>query len=142
MKGVLIFVVSVIIAGLVFWFVKVDVLSNDSAERDKNGRYLTIVNETKQVINEVHVMVDSGTEIESMNKNNIDKKSFSIKIPKDYKEYNTFRVVLVDRYDTEYEKTISNVKRKGRTEVVINKDNVVKESDGIKKQIDRLFNGD
>ncbi len=139
---ILILVVAGIVGSIIVSCSKRDKLSNDNAEKDKNGRYLTIVNETGQVINGVHVTIANGTEIESMKQGNVDKKSFSIKIPKEYKKYDTFNVILVDRYDAEYKKTVNNVAKKGRTEVVINKDDLVKETDGIKNKIDRFFNGD
>ena len=143
MKKILytVLIIALIVGGVI-WYVKRDPLSNDRAERDTNGRYLTIINETNQVINEVHVYINSGTEIESMKQENVDKTSFSIKIPKTYLEYNTFVVVIKDRYGTEYQKKVSEVSPKGRTEIVIRKEDSVKETDSIKNKIDRFFNGD
>ena len=131
-----------IIASIITACSKRDATSNERAEKDKNGRYLTVINETKQVINEIHVTVDNGTEIESMKQKDVDKKSLSIPIPKTFSKYDTFTVILVDRYGTEYRKTVKNVSKKGRTEVVINKDDVVKETDSLKNKLDRFFNGD
>ena len=144
MKKIIGFILVVLGLGIIAYFCFFDKndLSNDKAEKDKNGRYLTIINETNQVINEVHITVNNGTEIESMSKQDIDKKSFSIEIPKEYSKYNTFNVILVDRYDSEYKKTVEEVAQKGRTEVVISKEDIVKESNSWKKKIDRFFNGD
>jgi hypothetical protein len=139
---VVILVVAGIIGSVIYSCGRRDKTSNERAENDKNGRYLTVINETKQVINEIRVTVNNGTEIESMRQKDVDKKSLSIPIPKTFKEYDTFNVILVDRYGTEYKKTVKKVKDKGRTEVVITKDDVVKETDSFKKKIDRFFNGD
>ncbi len=138
---IIILVIVGLVCGIIFFFTR-DNLSNDHAEKDKNGRYITIVNNTGQVINEVKVTVNNGTEIESMNKKNIDKNSFSIKFPKEYDNYDSFHVSIIDRYGAEYRKSINNVAKKGRTEVVISNDDLVKESDSIKNKIDRFFNGD
>lgn len=117
-------------------------VTNDFAEKDIDGRYLTIINDTDQVINEIVVTVGNGTEIEEMKQSNPDEKSFSIKIPEEYSEYNTFMVTLIDRYNMKYEKEVKEVKEKGRTEVIINKDNDVKEKGDFFKKINKFFNGD
>jgi len=67
-------------------------ISNDIAEKDTQSRYLTIINDTDQIINEVHITVGEGTEIEHGYQLNPDEKSFSIKIPDAYNEYDTFKV--------------------------------------------------
>lgn len=110
-------------------------VTNDFAEKDIDGRYLTIINDTDQVINEIVVTVGNGTEIEEMKQSNPDERSFSIKIPEEYSEYNTFMVTLIDRYNMKYEKEVKEVKEKGRTEVIINKDNYVKEKGDFFKKI-------
>lgn len=117
---------------------------NDEAQKEKNGRYLTVINATDQIINEVHVYVGEGTEIESAKQKNIaeDETSFSILIPKDYKEYDTFTVELVDRYENKYRKNQTDVKKKGRTEVKITKDDKMKQKGSLKRSIDQFFNGD
>ena len=121
--------------------------SNDKAVSDKNGRYLTIINETKQKINEVHVIISDGTEIEAMKRDHakdksLDNKSFSLEIPKDYKKYKDFTIYLIDNYKVEYKKIVKNVPQKGRVEVVITQDDKIPESDSLKNKIDRFFNGD
>ena len=145
MKKILI-ILLIVIATIftIYKFFKGDNLSNDQAEKDKNGRYITIINKTNQIINEVHVTVNDGTEINKMYQENIDekKKSFSIEIPNEYAKYNTFTVILVDRYKTEYKKTINDVPKKGRVELIINKDDMVNETNNLKTKIDRFFNGD
>ena len=115
---------------------------NDDAEKDENGRYLTIVNETDQIINEVHITVGDGTEIEDMKQTNPDETSFSIKIPKQYSEYDTFTVTLIDRHDLKYKKEITDVADKGRTEVVITEDDYVEEKGDFWDKINKWFNGD
>lgn len=116
--------------------------NNVKAEEDEKGRYLTIVNDTGEIINEVYVYVGEGTEIESAHRENPDKKSFSIELPKGFDEYRKFTVLLVDRYEVEYKKEISDVKEKGRTEVVISKDDKDEETDSSWKKIVRFFNKD
>lgn len=115
---------------------------NDYAEKDEKGRYLTIVNETDQIINEVHVTVGDGSEIEKMKQTNPDESSFSIEIPKQYSEYDTFTVTLIDRHDLKYIKEITNVAGKGRTEVVISEDDYVKEKGDFWDKVNKWFNGD
>ena len=115
---------------------------NDDAEKDEEGRYLTIVNKTDQIINEVHITVVDGSEIEKMKQTNPDENSFSIEIPKQYSEYDTFTVTLVDRYDLKYIKKVTDVADKGRTEVVITEDDYVKEKGDLWDKINKWFNGD
>ena len=115
---------------------------NDDAEKDEEGRYLTIVNKTDQIINEVHITVGDGSEIEKMKQTNPDENSFSIEIPKQYSEYDTFTVTLVDRYDLKYIKKVTDVAVKGRTEVVITEDDYVKEKGDLWDKINKWFNGD
>lgn len=117
-------------------------VSNDIAEKDTKNRYLTIINETDQIINEVHISVGEGTEIEHGYQLNPDEKSFSIKIPEAYDEYDAFKITIIDRYDLKYEKQITNVKKEGRTEVKITEDNYIKQEGDWKKKLDRLFNND
>lgn len=116
--------------------------SNDNAEKDEMGRYLTIVNKTDQIINEVHISVGDGTEIEDMKQTNPDEISFSIEIPKQYSEYDIFTVTLIDRHDLKYIKEVTNVAGKGRTEVVITEDDYVEEKGDFWDKVNKWFNGD
>lgn len=147
-KKVLIIIGSVIAIIAVFVIVFVIIsgkdtrTTNDYAEKDKNGRYLTIINDTDQIINEVHITIGSGTEIEEMEQTNPDETSFSVKIPEQYSENLNFTVILIDRYGMKYEKEITNVPDKGRTEVIISKENYVEEKGDFKNKIDKFFNGD
>ncbi len=118
-------------------------VTNDSAEKKKNHeRFLTIVNKTGQVINEVYVVVGKGTEIDAMHKKNPEKNSFSIKIPKEYNEYPDFKVILEDRYGFQYEKKVDNVQKTDRAEVEITEKDKVKQKGDWKRKIDQAFNGD
>lgn len=142
-KGLIIILLIIIIAAVAGVFIINNYkFSNDRAQMDKNGRYLTIINDTNQIINEVRVTVGEGTEIEDMTRVNPDEKSFSIKIPKEYSEYDIFCVTLIDNYDVEYTKEVTNVMKNGRTEVKIGKENLVKESEKFSDKVDRFFNGD
>lgn len=115
---------------------------NDDAEKNENSRYLTIINKTNQIINEVHITVGNGTEIENMKQTNPDETSFSIEIPKQYSEYTTFTVILVDRYELKYVKEINNVSDKGRTEVVVTEEDYVEGEGDFWNKVDKWFNGD
>lgn len=117
-------------------------VKNDSAEKDRKGRYLTVINNTKQVINEVHINVGAGTEVENGYQKNPDEQSFSIEIPKEYNQYSDFTVILIDRYGMKYEKEIKDVPAEGRTEVEFSESDYVKQDGDFKKKIDKWFNGD
>ena len=118
------------------------IITNDKAQKDKNDRHLTIINETEQVINEVHIYVDEGTEIESAYQKNPDGDNFSITIPKQYEEYDKFKVKIIDRYGLKYEKIVSNVEKNERREVVITKDDYVEQKGDWKRKLDKTLNGD
>ena len=89
----------------------------EKAEKSKDDRYLTIINATDQVINEIYVTIGEGTEIEK--RKNPNENTVLIKISDAYDEYDTFTVALIDRYGFKYEKSVSDVKKTGRTEVKI-----------------------
>ena len=114
---------------------------NDDAQKDKKGRYLAIVNGTGEVINEIHVLVDEGCEIESMAQVNPDEESMSIQIPKEYAEYDAFEVIMIDCYGFKYQKKITEVNTKGVTVVKIEASDYVKQSGDWWKSIVRFFNG-
>lgn len=150
MKKVIAVVIAVILVLIVGIVIGVSVMNdkgntrqtNDKAEKDEKNRYLTIINKTGEIINEVHITVGEGTEIEQGYQENPDEDSFSVKIPKDYEEYDSFTITLIDRYELKYETTIEDVKEKGRTEVVITKDDYVKQDGDWKKKLDDWFNAD
>lgn len=96
-------------------------VANDEAQKDIDNRYLTIVNETKQTINEVHVFVGEGTEIEDAFQKNPDEKSFSIEIPSEYENCEDFRVKLVDNYERVYEKVVDKVKKTEEQKLLLTK---------------------
>ena len=117
-------------------------IANDTAEKKQEKRYLTIINKTGQIINEVHITVGEGSEINKAYQKNPDDESFSIEIPEEYKKYETFNVTLVDRYGSKYEKKVSKAKQNGRTEVKLTEENKVKQKGDLKRSIDKFFNGD
>ena len=116
--------------------------SNDAARRDKEGRYITIVNDTGAIINTAFITVGEGTEIENTRWENPDKESFSVEIPKAYLEETTFTVNLEDRYGFKYKKMLNNVPEKGMQEARITKDDRVEEPGGWLKEVEMFFNGD
>lgn len=150
MKKVIIIIVAVVLIVAVgfgiFWILSNKSgnsrVTNDDAEKDTKGRYLTIINDTNQIINQVHITVGNGTEIEYAYQENPDEKSFSVKIPDAYDEHNVFTVTLIDRYEMEYQKAVTVTTEKGRTEVKITQDDYVKQDGDFKRKIDRFFNGD
>lgn len=113
---------------------------NEKALTDKKGRYLTIINDTEQVINDVRVTLKSGTEIESLGKKNPEERSFSFKIPIAYNEYDVFIVSLTDVFGLKYEKEVRGVSKAGRTDVVLTEDDYVKRRGDLKRRIDKFFN--
>ena len=117
-------------------------VTNDQAEKDEDGRYLTIINKTEQIINKVTINIGEGTEIEKMSQTNPDETTFSIKIPEQYNEYNEFTITLVDRHDMVYQKKVTVENDKGRTEVVIDKSDYVEQKGDIWHKINKFFNGD
>ena len=121
---------------------KDNAISNDDAQKDKEGRYLTIINATAQIINEVHITVGEGTEIEAMTVKNPDDDSFSVEVPESYDEYTSFLVTLVDRYGLKYQKEIDAVPVTGRTEVKLSEENYVEEKGDWWDKVNKFFNGD
>lgn len=77
-----------------------------------------------------------------MKQTNPDESSFSIEIPKQYSEHDTFTVTLIDRHDLKYVKEITDVDDKGRTEVVITEDDYVEEKGDFWDKVNKWFNGD
>lgn len=108
---------------------------NEKALTDKKGRYLTIINDTEQVIKDVRVTLETGAEIESLGKQNLDTRSFSVEIPEDLKEEDVFIVSFTDEYGMKYEKEVRGVPKAGRTDVVLTEDDHVKRSGDFKRKI-------
>ncbi len=115
-------------------------ITNSQAEHDQKGRYITIINDTGSVINEAYLTVGEGTEIEETKRKNPDENNIVVKIPQDYNEYDTFTVVLIDRYKNKYEKTESNIPRTGRTEIKVSEEDMVNHS--WINDVYEFFNGD
>lgn len=141
-SGVVVVIIAIIAIVIAIMSGQDSRTTNDDAEKDKKGRYLTIINDTEQIINEVHITVGDGTEIEDMQQTNPDETSFSIEIPDIYSEYTTFTVTLIDRYDMKYKKEITDVKEAGRTEVKIGESDYVEEKGDFWDKVDKFFNGD
>ena len=116
--------------------------SNDSAVKNNTERKITIINNTGQVINEAYITVESGAVSEGTILTKPDNESFSLTIPKQYKDYSTFIVVLIDRYDMKYQKKITDVPQKGVTYVEINEEDYVESKGDFWNKIDKFFNGD
>lgn len=150
MKRIIVIVIAMILAfvlggGVMFAFMNWSTsgntrTTNDKAEKDEKSRYITIINDTKKTINEVHIYVGVGTEIEKAYQKNPDEKSFSIEIPQEYDEYEEFKVSLVDNYERVYEKTVKKVKKTGRTEVTINENDYIQQEGDWKSKVFEFFN--
>ena len=150
MKRIIVIVIAMILAfvvggGVMFGFMNWSTsgntrTTNDKAEKDEKSRYITIINDTKKTINEVHIYVGVGTEIEKAYQKNPDEKSFSIEIPQEYDEYEEFKVSLVDNYERVYEKTVKKVKKTGRTEVTINENDYIQQEGDWKSKVFEFFN--
>ena len=117
-------------------------VSNEEAQSDRENRYLTIINKTGQIINEMRVTVGDGSEIESLKQVMPDEQSYSVKIPDSFREYSTFTVAFLDRYGLLYEKTVDQAAESGRTEVVVTEEDYVEQKGDWKRRVDQWFNGD
>lgn len=117
-------------------------VDNDDAIKNPQKRYLSIINDTDQIINEVHVMVGEGIEIEKAYQKNPDEKSYSIEIPKEYEKFDTFTIVFIDRYGLKYQTVVSDVKTEGMTEVKVSEEDYIKQDGDLKRKWDRMMNGD
>lgn len=122
---------------ILFCFLTLVACGSKSAEsQEDKKRFITVVNDTEQVINKLTISIDGGTEIKSVD--NLDKKSIHILIPEEYSEHSKFTVTLVDRYDGVYEKRKTIKKTTGRHEVVVTKEDMIEEGDVISRKL----NGD
>lgn len=112
-------------------------VSVSDAEKDKENRYLTIVNETDKVINEITIMLEDGTEIDSIN--NPDKDSITIQIDDAFSEHKDLVVKMVDNYDRLYMKA-SETSLKGRSTIAISQEDYVQQEGDWWKNISEWFN--
>ena len=71
-----------------------------------------------------------------------DETGLSLKIPKQYKDYTEFTVVLIDRHGLKYGKVVTEVSPKGRTEVKITADDEIESKGDFWKKVNKWFNGD
>ncbi|HFI0364057.1 TPA: hypothetical protein ACGOWW_000662 [Streptococcus suis] len=112
--------------------------SNQTAEQnEEKGRYITVINKTGEVIKDLAILVDEGTEVTSeTDPYSSDTDSISIEIPKDYEEHSEFTIVLTSRHDFVFEvkKTINDPN--GRFEVTVKEGDKVKDGDWV----DKFFN--
>ncbi|HEM4051287.1 TPA: hypothetical protein U1W10_001298 [Streptococcus suis] len=112
--------------------------SNQTAEQNEDkGRYITVINKTGEVIKDLTILVDEGTEVTSeADPYSSDTDSISVEIPKEYEEHSDFTIVLTSRHDYEYtvKKTIEDPN--GRVEVTVKEDDKTKDGNWL----DKLFN--
>ena len=140
---VLILIIACVVGGITFYkhLTKVDEPStqNAKAEADINNKSITIINNTNQIINDVYLYVGEGTEI--AHKSTPDENNIVITIPREFEKYDSFKITLFDRYGFKYEKEIK-IKKAGRTEVEITKDDYIEQDGDWWKKIQQWFNGD
>ncbi|HEM5988428.1 TPA: hypothetical protein ACGO9G_001492 [Streptococcus suis] len=112
--------------------------SNQTAEQNEDkGRYITVINKTGEVIKDLTILVDEGTEVTSeADPYSSDTDSISVEIPKEYEEHSDFTIVLTSRHDFVYtvEKKIKD--SNGRFEVTVKEGD--KSKDG--NLLDKFFN--
>lgn len=140
--GVAVVIIAIAAIVIAIMAPKDPITNNDDAQKDKEGRYLTIINSTEQIINEVHITVGDGAEIKAMDVKDPDETSFSLEIPEEYDEYTDFIVTLVDRHDLKYQKEVNEVPPKGRTEVKFTEEDYVEEKGDWWDKVNKWFNGD
>lgn len=145
---VIILVIVVLVGGFITYNMFISNKIGDSsvlnveAEKNKDKRYLTIINETEQIINEVYVYYGDGEEAETMRVHEPDNNSFSIQIPEELSKYDKFKITLIDRYGYKYDKTVEEVSGKGRTNVKITEENKIKQKGDFFRDIEQFFNND
>lgn len=110
--------------------------SHNNAEKNENkDRFITVINKTGEVINEITISIDKGTTI--VTDKNLSEDSISFKIPKEYKEHKNFTITLVDRYGSVFETKTKIKKATGRYEVAINSEHKIQEGDIYSKFLNK-----
>ena len=115
-------------------------VSNEKAEKKKdNGRFITVINGTNLVINYVELTTEEGIEIE--HKDNPNDKAISFEVVDTWKDYDQFHIVLIDRYELHYEKTII-LPKTGKVDVKITQDDYVEYDGDYWRRLEKKANGD
>ena len=108
------------------------------AEKNEEHRYLSINNETEEVINLLRIRLEDGTEI--FNRANPDEKSVLVPIDDAYKKYSSFTVELEDNYGRLYRKQQGSIPEIGRTAITITKEDRVEQAGDFWKDASDWFN--
>lgn len=117
-------------------------VSSKKAAKNNDERILSIIDETGQVINEIHVYYGKGTEIEEALQINPDSQNIRIPISHDYDEKDEFTVVLIDRYGVKYRKSCKGVPNDETTEIIITEKDKLEDSEDSFTKLSKFFNGD
>lgn len=105
-----------------------------SAEsQEESKRYITVINETDQVIKKLTIRIKDGKTLVTKKKWKKDDEDFEI--PAEYEEDTEFVVTLVDRYDGVYEKNLTLKEKNGRYDAVITEKNMTEEGDAISRKL-------
>ncbi|MFI3888263.1 hypothetical protein [Streptococcus parauberis] len=149
MKKIVLYCLVVIVIVMGTWYLipkfitnsDTGISSNLSAERNKKQeKFITLVNETGEVWNEVSITDNKETDI--LKKQNIKykNKSFTIKIPKEFADDEYYIIKIKDRYNFEYTKRVTYKGDSGRKSVKITKKDISKEGN-IFDKISKKLNG-
>lgn len=147
MKNKIIIIIGgiLIVIGLVFggYIIGRKTSNNDQgvsvseAEKDKEHRYLTIVNNTGKVINEITILLEDETPILTIE--NPDEDSKTIQIDDAYSNHKDLVVKMIDNFDRVYKKT-SETSLKGRSTITISQEDYVQQEGDWWKNISEWFN--
>lgn len=132
-KALIVFFCLLVLAGCK----KNSVVTNEGAEQEKNKkRFITVINATDLIIDDVIIEVGEGTEVQTYKKP--EEKSFSIEIDDAWIDQDTFKVILIDTYGLHYEKE-TFVSETGRTEIKITQDDYKEyQGDWFRKLVKKL----
>lgn len=107
-------------------------------EQKEKERFVTVINETNNIIEELVILVSEGTVVTKKSK--IDDESTTIKISDAYKDYSIFTITVTDNYGYLYKKEIFDLPKQGVTEVKITTDNRVEQKGDGWRRIEEFFN--
>ncbi|WP_203265949.1 hypothetical protein [Streptococcus uberis] len=128
MKKILIYAIALIVVVFGAWFFipkflanpETGISSNLTAEKNKNKeKFITIVNGTGEVWNEVSITDKKETDILKKENIKFKNKSFTVKIPKEFAGEEQYIVKIKDRYNYEYTKKLTYKEEIGRKSIKI-----------------------
>ena len=118
---------------------KKDTATNQEAEKKKEEElYLTVINDTGNILTKVVVTIGEGTEI--LETEDINTNSFSLLIPEEFRNESTYNITCIDNYEFKYGKSIEVEDNHGRYEVKISKDNRIPQDGDWWREVEQFFN--